>query len=147
MKPSGPNDRTACLCLAILLQRPSLAREEGELARGVVRERSVGEPARLRAPGLGKIEVIMLFGRGASNCVSFCFGKFRCSLRGARHWTHPATMNQFLPARTVFLFALLGFLRSPGQCVTLLLHALRRYVPAPRLRVRELTLRYPAAHL
>ncbi len=56
---------------------PSHAREEGELARGVVRERSVGEPARLRAPGLGKIEVIMLFGRGASNCVSFCFGKFR----------------------------------------------------------------------
>ena len=38
---------------------PSHAREEGELARGVVRERRVGEPARLRAPGLGKIEEIL----------------------------------------------------------------------------------------
>jgi len=35
------------------------AGEEGELARAVVRERSVGEPARLRAPGLGKIEDIL----------------------------------------------------------------------------------------
>src|SRR6266566_3172797 len=129
----------------VLAVLPTRARRES--LQGEWCERSVGEPARLRAPGLGKIEVIMLFGRGASNCVSFCFGKFRCSLRGARHWTHPATMNQYLPARTVFLFALLGFLRSLGQCVTLLLHALRRYVPAPRLHARELTLRYPAAHL
>ena len=77
MKPSGPNDRTACLLLRVRAGCAAIAREEGELARGVKEERRVGEPARLRAPGLGKIEVIMLFGRGASNCVSFCFGKFR----------------------------------------------------------------------
>src|SRR6266516_3950132 len=54
-----------------------IAMSRRESLQGEWCERGVGEPARLRAPGLGKIEVIMLFGRGASNCVSFCFGKFR----------------------------------------------------------------------
>jgi hypothetical protein len=44
--------------LLLCLGSPSRAREEGELA-GQWCERDVSEPARLRAPGLGKIEEIL----------------------------------------------------------------------------------------
>ena len=70
----------SCLPFFFGSSRPRARRES---LQGEWCEKGVSEPPRLRTPGLGKIEVIMLFGRGASNCVSFCFGKFRCSLRGA----------------------------------------------------------------
>lgn len=96
-----------------------------------------GRAPRLLALGLGKIEVIMFFGKGRKKLrLSVFWSDHKCG-KGDCIFTHENP-----PERIVFLFALPGLLQFPGPFVKPVLPHLHQYAPAPMLHVHEQVAHY-----
>ena len=106
------------------------------MREGVAGVEGCGFP-RLLALGLGKIEVIMFFGKGRNILRLFVFWSDHNCEKIDRISTHENP-----PVRTVFLFALPDLLQSPVPFVKPVLPRLPRYVPAPMLHVHERVAQY-----